>query len=141
MFTRLENYTLNNTELFHIPKRLVKCKVVKVTDGDTVKLIFKPYFFSKYYYFNVRLIGFDANEVRTRDPVEKEKGLELKKELEILISDKIVYLLCDNFDCFGRLLGTIYLDSKKSTNINNIMKKKTKNLNGIPNDLSTLLPL
>jgi endonuclease YncB( thermonuclease family) len=128
MFSRLENYTLNNTELFHVPKRLVKCKIVKVTDGDTVKVIFKPYFFSKYYHFNVRLIGFDANEIRTRDPVEKEKGLALKKELENLVSDKIVYLLCDKFDCFGRLLGTIYLDYNKNKSVNSIMKRNTESL-------------
>lgn len=125
MFTlfanNVEKCTLENTSVFKIPSGLKKCKIVKVIDGDTVKVAMKPFMFSGYYIFNVRLYGVDANEIRTRDPEEKKKGYKIKTHLENLLEEhrsNIVYIQCGNFDNFGRILGTLFFDSKKQKNIN-----------------------
>lgn len=112
-----------NTKRFSFKStKLHKCKIVSVIDGDTVKCIFKPWFFGRYYLFNVRLLDFDTPEVRTRDPVEKEQAIAARNYLfNILVKQPVVYLECSDFDSFGRILGYLFLDKHRITLVNALM--------------------
>ena len=103
--------------------KLHPVKVTKVVDGDTFKCIFKPYNGSNYFSFSIRMLGYDSPEIRRCTPEEKELGLIAKSRLSKIIQDKIIYLKCDDFDCFGRLLGTAYLDKNGVINVNDLMIK------------------
>jgi len=121
---KLQDLTLENTTHFTLKStKLHKCKLVSVTDGDTVKVAFKPFgFFSKYWVFNVRLLDFDAPEIRTKDLDEKRKGIEARNTLVGLLTNPIVYLECGNFDSFGRILGYLFLDESRNVSVNELMK-------------------
>jgi endonuclease YncB( thermonuclease family) len=102
--------------------KLHRCKVETVIDGDTIKCIFKPWFFGIYYLFNIRLLDFDTPELRTKDLVEKEKGIKARDYLfDILLKNPTVYLECGDFDSFGRILGYVYLDNRRKVCVNNLM--------------------
>ena len=109
-------------EKFSLKGNIYKCKVVKCYDGDTVHCVFK--FNGKYQRFIVRLSGYDYPEIRTKDKDEKKLGYMAKKRLQKLLQDKIVYLHCDDFDAFGRILGTIKINKDDEKSINDIMLKE-----------------
>jgi micrococcal nuclease len=97
----------------------LKCKIIKVYDGDTVHVIF-PFggtFFKK----QMRLAGIDAPELRTKNLVEKKVAIDVRDWLCNKICDKIVWIKFDDWDKYGRLLGTIFLNSK---NINDELIEK-----------------
>ena len=110
----LINSTIDTPELSFKGKTFL-CKVVDVYDGDTVKVIF--YLNDTLYRWTVRLYGINtpelrppklhplrmsikANAIKSRDYL---KSLFLKK-------DNIVYIKCDDFDKYGRLLGIFFLE-------------------------------
>ena len=128
----LDKCTLTNTPVFKIPEKIKKCKIVKVIDGDTVKVAMKPFLFAPYYIFNVRLLGVDADEIRTKDLEEKKQGYKIKKYLENLLTKNnkyYVYIRCDKFDNFGRILGELYFDKNKLNNINILVSDYIRKLN------------
>ena len=100
-----------------------KATVIRVIDGDTVVLSIDNGFHSRYE-TSVRLLGFDAPEVRTRDLEEKGRGLLAKQRLEELIYSEgyDIYIRTEKSDSFGRWLGIIYLDIDKYVCVNDIMK-------------------
>ena len=106
-------------ELFSFNGNSYQCKVVKCYDGDTIHCVFK--FNKKYQRFIIRLAGCDTPEIRTRDPLEKEKGYMARDRLKELIYNKIVTLECGKFDKYGRILGTIKLNKNDEKSVNDIM--------------------
>lgn len=88
-------------------------KVVNVYDGDTVKIIMPLN--NKYYKWNCRLIGIDTPEIRTKSMLEKVFGLQVRDRLREKILDKIVLVICDEFDKYGRLLVNIKLQDEDIT--------------------------
>jgi endonuclease YncB( thermonuclease family) len=130
MFTTLKECTEENTPIFKIPSSIKKCKIIRVIDGDTVIVAMRPFFFSKTYLFRVRLLGVDADEIRTKDVFEKAQGMKIKYHLESLLKDhKIIYIQCSKFDNFGRILGNIYFDKSLMNNINIIVSDYIRHLN------------
>ena len=99
-------------------------KVVKCYDGDTVHCIFKHD--NEYQKFIIRMKGYDSCEMKPKKGVpDRDKIIEsaksAKKKLEDLVLGKCVYLYCDKFDKYGRILGTIKLSESDIISVNDIM--------------------
>ena len=84
------------------------CKVVSVYDGDTIKVVFPLN--GKMYKWNCRINGVDTPEIRTRCLPEKKHGYLVRDKLREKILDKVVYILCGDFDKYGRLLVNVYIN-------------------------------
>jgi len=84
-----------------------QAKVVKVSDGDTVHVIFQ--YLNDFIKMKVRLIGCDTPELKSPDAMLKQKAQEAKEYLSNLVLGKIVLLKCVKFDNFTRILGNLYL--------------------------------
>ena len=88
------------------------CKVVSVYDGDTIKVVF-PIIGSgsmKLYKWNCRINGVDTPELRTKNQHEKDFGYLVRDKLREKILGKVVYVVCDKFDKYGRLLINVFVD-------------------------------
>ena len=80
-----------------------RCNVVKVTDGDTIRVRWTERDFD----FPIRFLGIDAPELNMKG------GKESKEWLENVILDQDVDILIDSNNRvgkFGRLLGTIFFN-------------------------------
>lgn len=89
-----------------------KAKVVNVYDGDTFKCIF--WYNDAHYKFKCRMLGINAPELRKANP-DSYKSRDALREL---INNQIVSIEIGKFDCFGRLLVTVYKDDQ---NVNKYM--------------------
>ena len=84
-------------------------KINRVIDGDTIDVDI-DLGFSTTITQRVRLQGIDAAETRTKDLVEKEKGLAAKEWLEKELSREGEWIIeTTKEDKYGRILGTLYL--------------------------------
>jgi micrococcal nuclease len=115
----LELCTIENTVQLSFKGETKQCKVLSVYDGDTCTITFK--FNNMYYKWKCRLQGINSPEIRTKDTNEKKKGYEARDYLSSRINGKIVSIHFGDFEKYGRLLGTIYLDG---VNINQEMIQK-----------------
>lgn len=100
-----------------------RAEVVRVVDGDTVRLLVDVGFHGRHE-SNFRLLGIDAPEVRGAEKVEGKISTEaMKEKLGILTRpvDPVKVLVVTHKDPgkFGRWLGTIYLED--GTNLNEWM--------------------
>lgn len=87
-------------------------EVTRVVDGDTIEG-FINLGFKHTWWRSVRLFGINAPETRTKDLVEKDKGLRAKKWLTEQIKNGKKVILKTEKDYsgkYGRLLGTLYID-------------------------------
>lgn len=125
----------NSTKIQSYKDKIFYGKVVDVYDGDTIKVnILINDTIEKY---NIRLDGYDAPEMRTKNNTEKEYAKVSRKMMEILVLDKIVKLECKEYDKYGRLLADIYVkNNDKEMNINKFMidKKYGYSYNGKKKD-------
>ena len=93
-------------------------KVIRVVDGDTIDAMV-DLGFTTFKKVRIRMHGINAPESRTRDLVEKEKGLAAKARLIEMLeeSDNEFRLISHGVGKFGRCLGEIYL-SGHATSLN-----------------------
>ena len=98
----------NDVDLFSFKGDAKKAKVVDVYDGDTIKVVFSVQ--DKLYKFNCRIQHVDTPEIRTKNKLEKQFGLKVRDILRDKILGKIVNIVCDDFDKYGRLLIDIKLE-------------------------------
>ena len=127
-----------NTNAFSFDGLNCICRVIDVTDGDTVKVIIN--FKNDYYKIIVRLNNIDTCETRSKCEENKQKGLEAKKRVFNLITGKTIdiidkkyiknelnencylcYIKCYDFDKYGRVLADIYSNEKSSESFSNIL--------------------
>jgi endonuclease YncB( thermonuclease family) len=123
----LNDCTLKNTERFSLNGKRFLCKCIKVYDGDTITIAFKPFkdddeklntsMTNRIYKYSVRLSGIDTPEIRTTNTDEKIKAIAIRDKLRDKILNKLIYIECGKFDKYGRLLGYIFDENNK--NINN----------------------
>jgi endonuclease YncB( thermonuclease family) len=90
-------------------------KVIKVYDGDTITIVCPLYngdlLPSKdVYKFNVRILGIDTAELKTKCAIEHTKGIIARDALSSKILHKIVKLENVSYDKYGRILCNILLD-------------------------------
>lgn len=101
------------TQELNFKNKTFLCKVVDVYDGDTVKVVF--YFHDELYRWNVRLYGINTPEMRPSrlNPLRKSikaNAIKSRNYLKTLFekTNNLVYIECDDFDKYGRLLGTFF---------------------------------
>ena len=93
----------------------------RVVDGDTIDVDIDLGFSIILKKQRVRLLGINAPESRTRDLVEKEKGLAAKAKVQEMCpvgSNVVIKTYLDKKGKFGRLLGEIIIEE---TNLNNYL--------------------
>jgi micrococcal nuclease len=85
--------------------------VTKVIDGDTYDVLVK--FKGDFSTFRIRLYGVDCPETRTRDLLEKKRGLASKDAVRDLLQDQFVTLIRPpglKKDKYGRHLYLLQMD-------------------------------
>ena len=95
-----------NTPYFSFENQTKRAKVVKVYDGDTIKIVFPIN--KKFFKFTCRLSGIDTPEMNSRDKNEKSYAHFVQRKLSGRILNQIVTVKCGKFDKYGRLLIKIY---------------------------------
>ncbi len=134
----MENWNDDNTKLFSFNGLNCMCRVIDITDGDTIKVIIN--FKDEYYKIIVRLNNIDTCETRSKCEENKKLGLEAKKRIFNLITKKTiddvdkkyiknelnkncyqVYITCYDFDKYGRVLADIYSTPNNSESFSTIL--------------------
>jgi micrococcal nuclease len=89
-----------------------KGKCIKVIDGDTLNAMV-DLGFNTWISITIRLDGINTPESRTRDKVEKAKGLAAKDKLKQLMdANKNEFtFISHGVEKFGRCLAEIFVDS------------------------------
>ena len=124
-----KNKTFENTINWSLKDKKFYVKVLKVYDGDTIWITIRLNM--KIYKIKTRLYGIDTPEIKplksmpNRDK-EISKAKESKKFLEDLVLNKIIKIKCGNWDKYGRLLITIFINNNLcgEINLNNLMVEK-----------------
>lgn len=116
----------NDTPLFSLEGNFVQCKVVDVYDGDTCKVVFPLN--GEIYRWNVRLTGYDTPEMRPpRSQENRDEEIKAAHAAKIFLISKVmnenqlVYIKCGEFDKYGRLLGTLYVEETDEVSVNDLM--------------------
>lgn len=105
----------------------LRATVARVVDGDTLVLsaLELPYDLVKVN-VQIRMLGVDTPETRTKDPVEKAAGLAAKKFVEDLlpVGARIRVVVRENgqVDNFGRTLAWVILPD--GTNLSTLLLEK-----------------
>ena len=125
----MENFNDYNTPSFSFNGLNCMSRVVDITDGDTIKTIIN--YKDNYYKIIIRLFNIDTCETRSNNIKNKNLGIEAKKRVYNLITNKIIditdntnikkiiknelnnncyyiYIKCFDFDKYGRVLADIY---------------------------------
>jgi endonuclease YncB( thermonuclease family) len=112
----LSRVRLHTTPEFTLKGHVYKCQIVSVVNGDTIRVAFKPFLASGFFTFQVQLVNLNAP---VPHPDETIKGLVVKSYLiNFLDKHQICYLVCDDFDSLGRIMGHLYLDKKLTRSVN-----------------------
>jgi len=90
------------------------CYCVKAYDGDTCTLNIHNDKIGNYQW-RVRMTGFDAPELKTKNAQEKIHALACRDMLAELIYNKYCVVQCHGLEKWGRILGTIYIQAKTNT--------------------------
>ena len=90
-----------------------KAQLIKVIDGDTLDVLI-DLGFNISVKKRIRLFGIDTPEIRTKDLIEKEKGLIVKNRLiEILSkSNNEFFITSHGLGKYGRCLGELFIEEK-----------------------------
>lgn len=113
--SEFKKYDLDGQQLF--------ARVLKVHDTDTITIGWNQK--GDYVKTNVRLNSIDAPELHSRKNGGKEAKLCMlgRDWLSGKILDKLVIVVCDEYDKYGRLLADVYeftedFDQQKSVSLN-----------------------
>jgi endonuclease YncB( thermonuclease family) len=137
----MDKFNDTNTPLFSFNGVNGMSRVVDITDGDTIKAIIN--FKGDYYKIIVRLNDIDTCETKSKCEENKNLGIEAKKRLYNLITNKtidtndkkqikqelhnncyLIYLKCYDFDKYGRVLGDIYKNETDDISFSSILIKE-----------------
>ena len=117
---KLRMTSMDNTPTFDLPRKTMRCKVIKVYDGDTIWISIILH--GKPVKFNCRMLGYDSPEMKpplklkNRDAIIAKAKLA-KDYLSNLILNKILDVKFSGFDKYGRALTTIFIDDPDSSHI------------------------
>lgn len=105
------------------------CRVVSVYDADTITVVMP--LFDSYYRFNIRLLGIDCPEMKSKILENKKKAIRARNQvIQWLLPNKtinldetytkkqiqemfaqdvaIAWIKCDEYEKFGRILANLY---------------------------------
>lgn len=111
----LSSVSLNWKDIdFKGTTEVINAECVDVYDGDTCKFKVKKEDFLKnipgeYIVINIRMVGINSAEIRTKDLKEKERGYQCKQHLQEKILNKQVKLKCIKHDKYGGRFDGIIL--------------------------------
>lgn len=88
-------------------------RVVSCYDGDSLKIVFSNE--GSIFQWNCRLFGIDTPELRTRDLDEKAAAIKARNFLSELVLGKVVIVKCHEFDKYGRVLVSVFVDGLSVT--------------------------
>ena len=91
--------------------------VNSVYDGDTITAVFSLGF-GITIEEKCRLIGIDTSEIRTKDPIEKQKGLATRDFVRERILGKEVVIKTSGKGKFGRILSEILYINEEGEEVN-----------------------
>jgi endonuclease YncB( thermonuclease family) len=109
--TSIDLENASSVPFFTLKGHKCSAKVVHVYDGDTVHLVFE--YFGQLFKWHTRIAHVDTPELRTKNLEEKKKGYEVRDKLIELIQDKIVDIVCLDFDKYGRVLAEITYNNER----------------------------
>jgi len=89
---------------------LISAYVYNVHDADTISILFK--FNDSYCKKNIRLLGIDAPEIKSKIKEEKNLAIKGRDFLKEQILNKLVQISMLKLDKYGRQLGIVYYQSK-----------------------------
>lgn len=138
IFEQLKNAEEDKFKIFSLNGVITYAKILSNYDGDTADCLLVHN--DNLMRFKVRLYGYDSPEmkpslnIKDRDEIKK-KALEAKKRLWNLTTGlddinnknhkKIIKIVCDDFDKYGRLLITAYdIDIGDNLEFENSINKK-----------------
>ena len=113
-------YNYNTTTKFSLKNTECYCRVVQIHDGDTITVVLP--LLNNFYKFSVRLNGIDTCEIKSENEANqilaqkaKNRLIELvtltKPDVDIkdylLANVVLVYIKCNDFDKYGRVLGSV----------------------------------
>jgi endonuclease YncB( thermonuclease family) len=133
------NYNYNNTNTFSLKGLKCFARVVHIHDGDTFTAIIP--LFDKYYKFSVRLNGIDTCEIASKNKIIQTLSLKARNRLVNLITGltisenvdikkylldniALIYINCDDFDKYGRLLATVTKSDSNIISFSDILVKE-----------------
>ena len=124
-----KNKTFENTENWSLKDKIFYVKVLKVYDGDTIWITIRLNM--KTFKIKTRLFGIDTPEIKPLKSIpnrDKEiyEAKKSKKFLEDCVLNKIIKIKCGNWDKYGRLLITIFINNNlcSEINLNDLMVEK-----------------
>lgn len=103
--TRLFKCDKKSAPLYSMDGITTAGKCYQVYDADTCRIAIKIH--DEIISWKVRIQHFDAAEMRTKDPVEKELALVAKARTKELIDGKVCCVKFGKFDKYGRSLVEI----------------------------------
>ena len=110
----LQNIDCNNIPDHHQCGEKRPCKVVRVVDGDTIKVV--GLYNDQPILYTVRIRMVDSPETKTKNLLEKEAGLKVKDYVTKLLENKVLYFRIEKQDKWGgRVVGDIFLSGKKNS--------------------------
>ena len=95
----------SSVPFFNLKGHTCRAKVVHVYDGDTLHLVFE--YLGHLFKWHARIAHVDTPELKTKNLEEKKFGYEVRDKLKELINDKVVDVVCLDFDKYGRVLTEI----------------------------------
>ena len=131
LIENLKKVKNTDVEEFSLKNKTFMAKVVDIYDGDTCKIIF--YLDNKLVKFTCRLNGIDTPELKPlKTKVNRDEEIEKAKQcrnrlIELCCGakdDKLVFIKCNDFDKYGRLLVEIYESKECECSFNNILTKE-----------------
>lgn len=93
-----------------------------VHDTDTISVLFK--YNQEVIKYNIRLMGLDAPELKSKDLNERELCIKGTEYLKQLILNKLIKVKTYKTDKYGRMLGSISTLDNNPININEDLIKK-----------------
>jgi len=137
---RFATATYDNTPLFSLMGLKTWGRLVDAYDGDTLKVILP--LGEKLYRFNVRLYGIDTCEMKSKNPLAKQKAIQArdrilelatnskqipsfssKKDLQQWLGQNLtmVYVDCLEMDKYGRALCKVYQSPGSTKSFSDIL--------------------
>lgn len=114
IFKALENISNNDVENVPYKNRLITAKITSVYDGDTCTCVFM--YGNKPMRVNIRVIGIDAPELKTKNELEKQAGICVRDLVRNHIENKICQVKILKHDKYGgRVVGDVYFGKNKTS--------------------------
>jgi len=99
-----------NVEFLNFNGQTKDAHITKIYDGDSCWATFE--LSGKVYQWKCRLNGLDTPELRSKDTKVREFAYKVRDALQEKMLNKAVVLECGDFDKYGRILITPFLDGE-----------------------------